>query len=64
MFGTKDMPILSVKEEVDVAQIDEKFQLYRIVTKFGVAGVLMKAIKSSGCKFQLDRDAALGVQCV
>jgi hypothetical protein len=32
----------------------------RIVTKFGVPGVLMKAIKS--CKFHLDQDAALGVQ--
>jgi hypothetical protein len=32
------------------------------LTKFGVAGVLMKAIKS--CKFQLDRDAALEVQGV
>jgi hypothetical protein len=42
-------------------QINEKFQLHRI-TKVGVPGVLMKAIKS--CKFQLDRDAALGVQGV
>jgi hypothetical protein len=47
---------------VGVAKINEKFQLHRIVTKFGVPGVLMKAIKS--CKFQLDRDAALGVQGV
>jgi hypothetical protein len=31
-----------------------------VITKLGVPGVLMKAIKS--CKFQLDRDAALGVQ--
>jgi hypothetical protein len=44
-----------------VGQINEKFKLHRIVTKFGVpAGVLMKAIKC--CKFQVDRDAALGVQ--
>jgi hypothetical protein len=49
----------SVKWEV--AQINEKFQLHRILTKFGVL-VLMKAIKF--CKFQLDRDAALGVQAV
>jgi hypothetical protein len=45
---------------VGVAQINEKFQLHRIVSKFGVPGVLMKAIKSY--KFQLDRDAALGGQ--
>jgi hypothetical protein len=38
------------------------FQLHRIVTKFGIPGVLTKAIKS--CKIQLNRDAALGVQGV
>jgi hypothetical protein len=60
MLGTKDMSILSVKGGVGVAQINENFQLHRILTKFGVPGVLRKAIKSY--KFQLDRDAALGVQ--
>jgi hypothetical protein len=29
-------------------EINEKFQLHRIVTKFGVPGVLVKAIKSIG----------------
>jgi hypothetical protein len=47
---------------VGVAQINEKFQLHQIVTKFGVPGVLMNVIKSD--KFQLDQDAALGVQGV
>jgi hypothetical protein len=59
MLGSKDLPIISVKVEVGVAQINEKFQLHQIVTEFGVAGVLMNAIKS--CKVQLDRDAALAV---
>jgi hypothetical protein len=40
------MPILSVKGEVGVTQINEKFQLHRIVTTFGVPEILMKAIKS------------------
>jgi hypothetical protein len=62
MLGIKDTPILSVKGEVGVVQINEKFQLHCIVTKFDVPGVLMKAIKF--CKFQLDQDAALGVQGV
>jgi hypothetical protein len=56
------MLILSIKWEVGVAQIDDKFQLHRIITTFGVPGVLMKVIKS--CKTQLDRDAALVVQGV
>jgi hypothetical protein len=38
MLVTKDMPILGVKWEVGVAQINEKFQLHQIVTKFGVPG--------------------------
>jgi hypothetical protein len=47
MLGSKDMPILIVnKGEVGVAQINKKFQLHRIVTKFGVPGVLMNMIKS------------------
>jgi hypothetical protein len=62
MLGTKDTPILSVNWEVGVAQINEKFELHRIGTRFGVPGLLMKAIKS--CKLQLDRDDALGGQGV
>jgi hypothetical protein len=62
MLVTKDMPILSVKGGVGVAQINEKFQLHQIVTLFGVPGILIKVIKS--CKCQLDQDAALGVQGV
>jgi hypothetical protein len=53
---------LGVKGEVGVAQINEKFQLHRIITKFGVPGVLMKAIKS--CKLQLDPGGTLGVKGV
>jgi hypothetical protein len=61
MLGSKYLPIISVKGEVCVAQeINEKFQLHQIVTKFGVAGVLMNAIKPF--KFQHDWDAAFGVQ--
>jgi hypothetical protein len=64
MLETKDMLILSIKWEVGVAQINEKFQLHWIVTKFGVPvpRFLMKVIKS--WKFQINRDAALGVQRV
>jgi hypothetical protein len=62
MLGTKDAPILSVKGEVGVAQINEKFQLHRIITKFGVPGFRINAIKF--CKFQLYRDATFGVQGV
>jgi hypothetical protein len=59
MLGTKDMPILTIKGEVVWPKLMKKFQLHRIVTKFGVPGVLMNVIKS--CKFPLDRDTAVGL---